>query len=370
MGKRINKIMDQKPDLVEVLRAYGVDVAARGGRISALCPFHDEKNPSFSVDPDKGLWFCFHDHVGGDVYDFVGSMKFGMDNWDSRNKIMFKEVVGILEENNYKQQNITPRKREQKKKELSQNVLFLLGHVTQIYHQNLLQEEKAMAYLKGRGITEEFIRSHKLGFANGNLGVMISMLPEDVYRDLAVEAGLIYVNTKGGRRWEFMKGRIAFPDIDRDGRVLGIIGRSLDQQQNPKYLTLNGLPKVIWGLHRFSQRQPLIIHESIMDACTAQLMGVPSASPCGTGIAWHLVEELKKKKYLGFLSQDDEPSKRAIERWKEKIPHGRSIVGEYDGHKDLNEMATELGWDAAKTRLFTLLEKGGFEYDVQKKRAT
>jgi DNA primase len=332
----MNKKMDQKPDLLEVLRAYGVDVDTRGGRISALCPFHDEKNPSFSVDPDKGLWFCFHDHIGGDVYDFV------------------------------KQQKITPRKREEKKKELTQNVIFLLGHVTQIYHQNLLQEEKAMAYLTGRGLTEEFIRAHKLGFANGNLGVMLSMLPEDVFRELAVEAGLIYINTRGGRRWEFMKGRIAFPDIDRDGRVLGIIGRSLDQQQNPKYLTLNGLPKVIWSLHRFSQWQPLIVHESIMDACTAQLMGVPSCSPCGTGLAWHLVEELKKKKYLGFLSQDDDPSKRAIERWKEKIPHGRAIVGEYDGHKDLNEMATEVGWEAAKTRLLALLEKGGFEYEVQK----
>jgi DNA primase len=361
----MNKKMDQKPDLLEVLRAHGVDVDTQGGRISALCPFHDEKNPSFSIDPDKGLWFCFHDHLGGDVYDFVGSMKFGLDNWDSRNKVMFKEVVSILEEKNFKQQKITPAKREEKKKELTQNVLFLLGHVTQIYHQNLLQEKKAMSYLMARGLTEEFIRAHKLGFANGNLGVMLSMLPEDVYRDLAVEAGLIYVNTKGGRRWEFMKGRIAFPDIDRDGRVLGIIGRSLDQQQNPKYLTLNGLPKVIWGLHRFSQWQPLIIHESIMDACTAQLMGVPSCSPCGTGIAWHLVEELKKKKYLGFLSQDDDPSKRAIERWKEKIPHGRAIVGEYDGHKDLNEMATEVGWDAAKTRLFALLEKRGFEYEVQ-----
>ena len=192
---------------------------------------------------------------------------------------MFKEVVSILEAKNFKKQKITPRKREERKRELTQNVIFLLGHVTQIYHQNLLQEEKAMAYLTGRGLTEEFIRAHKLGFANGNLGVMLSMLPEDVFRDLAVEAGLIYINTRGGRRWEFMKGRIAFPDIDRDGRVLGVIGRSLDQNQNPKYLTLNGLPKVIWGLHRFSQWQPLIIHESIMDACTAQLMGVPSCSP-------------------------------------------------------------------------------------------
>ena len=358
--------MDKKPDLLEVLKAYGVEVESRGGRGNALCPFHDEKNPSFSVDPDKGLWFCFHDHIGGDVYDFVGAMKFGLENWDARNKIMFKEVVSILEEKNFTQQTIVHKKREEARKELSQNVLFLLGHVTQIYHQNLLQEEKALAYLTGRGLTEEFIRAHKIGYANGNLGVMLSMLPEDVFRDLAVEAGLIYVNAKDGRRWEFMKGRIAFPDIDRDGRVQGLIGRRLDPEQNPKYLTLNGLPKVIWGLHRYSQWQPLIVHESIMDACTALLMGVPSCSPCGTGIAWHLVEEFKKRKYIGFLSQDDDPSKRAIERWKEKIPHGRAIVGEYGGHKDLNEMAVKEGWEVARKQLYTLLEKGGFEYEVQK----
>ena len=349
--------MDNKPDLLEVLRAYGVEVESRGGRGNALCPFHDEKNPSFSVDPNTGLWFCFHDHIGGDVYDFVGAMKFGLENWDARNKIMFKEVVSILEEKNFKQQKISPRRKEEKKKELSQNVLYLLGHVTEIYHQNLLlEEEKAMAYLKGRGVTEEFIQTHKIGCANGNLNVMLSILPNEVVRELAVEAGLIYINTKGGRRWEFMKGRVTFPDIDRDGRVLGIIGRSLDPRQNPKYLTLNGLPKVIWGLHRYNQSQPLVVHESIMDACTALLMGVPSCSPCGTGIAWHLVDELKKRKNLTFLTQDDDPSKRAVKRWKEKIPHGRVIIGSYDGHKDLNEMAVKDGWEAAKTKLYDLLE--------------
>ena len=93
-----------------------------------------------------------------------------------------------------------------------------------------------------------------------------------------------------------------------------------------------------------------------MDACTALLMGVPSCSPCGTGIAWHLVDELKKRKNLTFLTQDDDPSKRAVKRWKEKIPHGRVIIGSYDGHKDLNEMAVKDGWEAAKTKLYDLLE--------------
>ena len=355
--------MDKKPELMEVLRAYGVEVTSTGDRrVNAICPFHDESRPSFSVDPEQGLWFCFHDYIGGDAIDFVGSMEFGLGSWDSRNKGMFKQVLSIHEEKNFTQRKIEPAKKEEKKKELSQNVLFLLGHVTEIYHQNLLKDKEALGYLQERGLTEEFIRTRKIGYASGNLSVMLSLLPEEVYRNLAVEAGLIYVN-EDGRRWEFMKGRIAFPDLDRNGRVLGIIGRRLKHYQNPKYLTLKGLPKVIWGLHKFSRWQPIIIHESIMDACTAQLMGVPSVSPCGTGIAWHLVDELEKRQYLGFLSQDDDPSKRAVKRWKEKLPQGRVIIGNYAGHKDLSEMATEVGWDAARKCLFALLEKAGFEYE-------
>jgi hypothetical protein len=75
------------------------------------------------------------------------------------------------------------------------------------------------------------------------------------------------------------------------------------------------------------------------------------------------VDELGKRQYLGFLSQDDDPSKRAVTRWKEKLPQGRVIIGSYNGHKDLNEMAAEVGWDAARKRLFALLEKAGFEYE-------
>ena len=78
------------------------------------------------------------------------------------------------------------------------------------------------------------------------------------------------------------------------------------------------------------------------------------------------MEEFKKRKYIGFLCQDDDPSKRAIERCKEKIPHGRANVGDYGGHKDLNEMAVKEGWDFARKQLYALLEKGGFEYEVQK----
>ncbi len=354
--------MEKKPDLMEVLRRYGVEVkTAQGRRVNALCPFHKESRPSFSVDPDQGLWFCFHDYIGGDSVDLIGSMKFGLHTWDAHDKEMFKEVLSIIDQEELPCSKVETEEKKARKPALSRDVLFLLGHVSEIYHHNLLKNPQAMAYLNHRGLPEDFIRSRKIGFASGNLGVMLSMLPETVTRELAVEAGLIYVN-EDNRRWEFLKGRITFPDLDRSGRVLGMIGRRLNPKQNPKYLTLTGLPKVIWGLNRFSSKLPVIVHESIMDACTAQLMGVPSISTCGTGIAWHLVDELAKRPFLGFLSQDDDPSRRAVKRWHEKLPHGRVVQGTYEGHKDLNEMATAVGWDAARDHLYRLLEEAGFAY--------
>lgn len=154
--------MKKKPDLIQVLEAYAVEIPPRyyDDTFNTLCPFHHESTPSFSVDVGQGLWFCFHDSIGGDVYDFVGAMEFDLRSWDNRDKTQFKRVLEILKERNFTPREVEPKPK--KRRQLSQDVLFLLQHVTEIYHQNLLQSPQAMRYLLDRGLTEAYIRKRKI----------------------------------------------------------------------------------------------------------------------------------------------------------------------------------------------------------------
>ncbi len=349
----------KRPDLLEVLDSYNIDYPTGRDRFKICCPFHNEDTPSFQIDTESQLWYCFGQCArGGDAFDFVGLMEVGA-HWNNRDHQHFVEVVRVLEGEDFTEHEVQRKPKERQK--LTQNALYLLQYAAEVYHQNLLREKDVLAYLASRNIPERFIKERKLGYSDGNLPIMMSMLPNDVLRQTALEAGLIYEHPETKRRWELLKGRIIFPDIDRDGRVLAMIGREL-KKTNTKYLTLNGIEKTIWSLCRYSRNQPVILTESTMDAATGQLMGIPVGATCGTGIAWYLVEDLRKYPFLGYFPQDDGASRGALARWKELLPHGRQIEIHYDGHKDLSEMAEEVGWEAARQRLYESLKEAGFEY--------
>ena len=357
---KTEKEKTKKPDLLEVLDSYGIEYPSGRAKFKICCPFHEENTPSFQIDTSKQLWFCFGQCArGGDAFDFIGLMEVG-PHWDNRNTEHFRQVVQSIEGQDYTEHVVQHKPKE--RIVLSQNALYLLQYAVEIYHQNLLQEKPVMDYLATRNIPEKYIRDRKLGFSNGNLPLMMSMLPDDVLRNTALEAGLIYEQPETKNRWELLKDRVIFPDIDRDGRVLAMIGRET-KKTNTKYLTLTGIEKTIWSLCRYSKHQPVVITESTMDAATGQLMGIPVGATCGTGIAWYLVEDLKKYPFLAFLPQDDDASRVALERWKELLPHGREITIDYDGYKDLSEMAEKAGWDPARKRLYECLKEAGFEYE-------
>ena len=144
------------------------------------------------------------------------------------------------------------------------------------------------------------VRRFRLGLASPGalLGALAGYPPR--LREAAEVAGLYIRNDEGTAR-ELLSGRIAFPDIDRHGRVLHMVGRSLEADAFIRYLSLSGLPKTIWGLADVKPGKPVILTESIIDAVNLRQMGFQGVAFIGTGFASHLLPKLLKVRVLFIL---------------------------------------------------------------------
>ena len=148
-------------DLAALVRAKGVKLKKNGKSYFGLCPFHDDTNPSFSVNPSKNLWQCFGCGAGGDVIRFV----------EMFDQVDFKEAVKRLSDNSFKAAGKSKiKKLTIKQPVLSAKLIKLLNRVIEFYHTAFCEDVRAKKYLIKRGIADNAIFSDfKIGFANGTL---------------------------------------------------------------------------------------------------------------------------------------------------------------------------------------------------------
>lgn len=322
----------------------GVDLPSGTGprNLMARCPFHnDHGRPNMSVSPNSGLWHCFRCGRGGDVYDFQGYLVYS-DAWNNRDPGQFKEVLQRLGQLQVPQVRIRP---PAPPKELSSEIVQVLALASRVYHLALLGKagEGARNYLNIRRIDMAAVRRFRLGLASPGalLGALAGYPPR--LREAAEVAGLYLRNDEGTSR-ELLAGRLVFPDIDRRGRVLHMVGRSLEADAFIRYLSLCGLSKTIWGLADVKQSKPVILTESIIDAVNLRQMGFQGIAVNGTGIASHLLPKLRKVRDLFVLGQNDGAGIEAVNRWLDKLPN--ALLLEYpfnDGEKDLNDQVKHMG---------------------------
>jgi DNA primase len=166
--QEIEKIK-QSISLADVIRSRGVELKKKGRQLWGLCPFHSEDEPSFAVDERKGLWNCLGKcQTGGDVFSFV--MK--------SDGINFKEAFALLSENLPSNSETGKEKPLEKETadagEMTRIELEYLEKAAVYYHKTLLKNEKAIEYLRNRGISAEAIRVFRLGFVDGTLKNKIS----------------------------------------------------------------------------------------------------------------------------------------------------------------------------------------------------
>jgi len=219
----------QAADIVEVVSTH-TDLRRQGARYVGLCPFHDERTPSFSVEPTEKLYHCFGCGVGGDVIKFV----------EEKDGLNFAEAVELLADRygvelEREQEDPRAEAKRQRRRRLEE----LLDRAAAFYSSYLWESEeagKARDYLAGRGLGEEVLRNFGVGYAPSAWDKLLVRGQRAGFRVEEMRGvGLVQRGRSGGE-YDRFRERIMFPIRDRRGRVLGFGGRAMRSDQGAKYV--------------------------------------------------------------------------------------------------------------------------------------
>ena len=342
-----------KNDIVDVVSGY-VKLQKKGSSYFGLCPFHNEKSPSFSVSPGKQIYYCFGCGAGGNVISFV--MQY--ENYTFQEAVKFlAQKAGIqLPEAEYSEET---RKKENKRARLLQ---VNKEAATYFFHQ--LRSENGRAgwqYLKKRGLSDETIRKFGLGFANMTSNDLVKFLKSKGYEDEVIrDAGLATFDEKFGFHDKFWN-RVMFPIQDINHRVIGFGGRVMGDGK-PKYLNSPETPvfdksRNLYGLNiaRTARKNQIILCEGYMDVITMHQAGFSQAvASLGTAFTEGQASLLKRYTDEVILSYDSDgagvtAALRAISILKEAGMTGRVL--NLEPYKDPDEFIKNCGQEAFQKRL-------------------
>jgi DNA primase len=275
-------------DMVEIVSAH-TDLRRQGERFVGLCPFHEERTPSFSVDPREKLYYCFGCEAGGDVFRFV----------EEKEGLSFPEAVERLGERygvEVERESEDPRAEEARRR---RERLWELLERTAAFYVSFLWESpkagKARTYLAGRGLGEEVLRGFGVGFAPSAWDQVLTRGQRAGYSvDEVRAAGLVQRGQKGGFYDRFRK-RITFPVRDPRGRVLGFGARGMGEEaRGPKYLNspegdLFKKSRTLFGIDRaraaIARRGRAVVVEGYTDVLALHQAGIEeSVAVMGTAI--------------------------------------------------------------------------------------
>src|SRR3954447_8846687 len=302
-------------DFVAVVGEH-VSLKRQGRRYVGLCPFHPEKTPSFSVNGEEGLYYCFGCQAKGDAISFVREID-GLD---------FVEAVERLATRANIQLNYTDDGRAGKDRQRRTKLLEAMDKAVEWYHERLLKGADAAAargYLRSRGYDGDIVRHFKLGWAPDQWDALTRALalPQDVLKD----TGLGLVNRRN-RLQDFFRGRVLFPIFDANGKAVAFGGRLLPGGEGPKYLnsqdsTIYSKRKILYGLNwaktAVVEAAEAVVCEGYTDVIGFYLAGVPRAvATCGTALADEHVRLLKGYAPRLVLAYDaDNAGQAAAERF-------------------------------------------------------
>ncbi len=273
MPRYSDEIIDevrQTNDIVDIISQY-VHLKRSGRNFFGLCPFHNEKSPSFSVSPDKQIFHCFGCGVGGNVFTFLTKIE----------GINFVEAVQTLAERSNIQLPTLENNQDSKREELKSKVYKVNEFTAQFYHENLYKPESKIAqeYIKKRKLTNETLKSFRLGFS-GKFDELYKALRKEGFQDLEIlESGLVNKNDNG-RYIDRYRNRLMFPICDARGRVIAFGGRVLDDSK-PKYINspeniVYSKGRNLFGLNvaKKGDTKKLLIVEGYMDVISLHQRGI------------------------------------------------------------------------------------------------
>ena len=268
--------VSEQTDILRIVQGY-VPLKRRGNRYWGCCPFHQEKTASFSVLPDKGFFYCFGCHAGGNAFKFLSLIE-NISYFDAIK--LQAEKLGIpLPERKRSPQEVA-RDREiqdlRKVNELARDFFHNCLTMTRM-------GERGKAYFAGRGIRQETIEEFQLGYAPPAWDKLsTAFLKRGIKQEFLLASGLCAERKQGGGLYDRFRGRVIIPIADERGRVVGFGGRVLDDS-TPKYLNtpetvLFNKRKLLFGLDRshraIQQEGRAIVVEGYMDAISVFDAGV------------------------------------------------------------------------------------------------
>ncbi|CJK73451.1 DNA primase [Streptococcus pneumoniae] len=268
-----------RSDIVEVVGSR-IQLKKTGKNYSALCPFHKEKTPSFSVSPDKQFYYCFGCGAGGNALGFV------MDH----DQLDFPQAVEELAKRAGMEVPREDSGRKHKPRQPVDSPLYpLLAAAADYYRQALKSHptrKAAVEYLKGRGLSGVIARDFGLGFAPPGWDNLMKHLGGDALQQKAlIDAGLLIENVENGKRYDRFRDRVMFPIRDSRGRVIAFGGRVLGDDK-PKYLNSPETPvfhkgQELYGLYEARQANrdldEIMVVEGYMDVIALAQQGLRNA---------------------------------------------------------------------------------------------
>ncbi len=294
MSEDTDKIKD-KLNLADLIGEY-MTLRRVGGHYKGLCPFHQEKTPSFIVSPDKGIWHCFGCSEGGDAFTFIQKME-GHD---------FPTVLAILAERT----GVTLTTASPAHQDNRENLYDLMDLASRLYHEILTHQEsgkRAREYLVKRGVKEKMIDLFSLGYAPQAWDTVQQYLISKGYSlEQIISAGLAGRSDRG-TTYDRFRGRIMFPVHDVQGRLVAFGGRILPEHSTGnegKYInspetSIYKKRRVVYNLHRakkeLRRHTPCIVVEGYMDVVMLTQIGIKNVvASSGTAFTTEQIQLLKR----------------------------------------------------------------------------
>jgi DNA primase len=307
-----NESKDRVRDAVDFLELVSArtDLRRAGpARYEGLCPFHEERTPSFGIDPTQKVYYCFGCQASGDVFTFVQETE-GVD---------FKGALELLAERygvELQREEEDPREAERRKRR--ERLLELLSRTAAYYERYLWESSeaaRAREYLAGRGLGEEILREFRVGYAPSAWDRVLSASRRGGFSEQELYAtGLAQRSKENGRPYDRFRSRIMFPLVDIRGRVLGFGARAMGEEQRPKYLNTSDNDVYHKGLHLYgadlarahaTKAGEVIVCEGYTDVIALHQAGMRGAvGLMGTALTGEQVGELARMAQTVLLALD------------------------------------------------------------------
>lgn len=293
-----NEILENS-DIVAIIGDY-VDLKKSGNSYKGLCPFHNEKTPSFTVDDKKQLFHCFGCGEGGDVVSFI-MHKEGLSYIDSMKYLANKAGIKLDDTKSSKE-----NKRLNRLYDINRDIMMY-------FYKNLLTDKAGQTYLKNRGFRSNIVNTFMLGFAKNSWNDLISYVKEkDYLLDDIENLGLIK-KSQNGKYYDKYRNRLIFPIINHYGKVIGFGGRSIDSTM-PKYLNSPESEVFkkrynLYGLNIFKKQsnKDIILVEGYMDVIGLNNQEIDQAvASLGTSLTNDQAKLLKRYAKNVYICYDED----------------------------------------------------------------